>query len=102
MDAVADTLGWNARMLHRKVVAACGYSPKYLQRILRIQGVIRAAQSCPGTPRLSDIAAAFGFTDQAHMTRDFRNVTGFTPRAYLDQADSGVGRWLDDAWVEAH
>ena len=101
MDSVADLLGWNARMLHRKFVAACGYGPKHLQRILRVQGVIRAAQPDSRAARLSEVAAALGFTDQAHLTRDFRSITGFTPGAYLARANAEVGRWLDETWTEA-
>jgi AraC-like DNA-binding protein len=96
MDALAHELGWNARMLHRAFVATCGYGPKYLQRILRVQGVVRAAQR-PGR-RLSEVSLDLGFADQAHMTRDFRRITGMTPTSYLAEAEAGVGRWLDEAW----
>lgn len=97
MDVLAEELGWNARMLHRAFVASCGYGPKHLQRILRVQTVIRRAQG-PHRPRLSSIAASLGFADQAHMTRDFRDLTGFSPSAYLNQASVGVGRWIEEAW----
>jgi AraC-like DNA-binding protein len=98
MDALAEHLGWNARMLHREFVAACGYGPKYMQRIMRVQGVLRAALDAPRKPRLSEIAARLGFADQAHMTRDFRSITGFAPSAYLLRADGEVGRWIDESW----
>ncbi len=99
LDRVSARLGWNARMLHRRFVAASGYSPKYLQRILRVQGVLRAARASVGAPRLSAIAAQLGFVDQAHLTRDFKSITGFSPSAYLAQADAEVGRWLDERFV---
>jgi AraC-like DNA-binding protein len=31
---------------------------------------------------LSDIAAQSGFTDQSHMTRVFKRITGVTPGSY--------------------
>ncbi|WP_448002093.1 helix-turn-helix domain-containing protein [Agromyces bauzanensis] len=31
---------------------------------------------------LARIAAEFDYTDQAHLTRDFRSMTGLTPGAY--------------------
>ncbi|MET0790053.1 MAG: helix-turn-helix domain-containing protein [Polyangiaceae bacterium] len=98
LDSLSARLGWNGRMLHRKFVAACGYSPKHLQRILRVQGVLRAAQASPVAPRLSQIAATLGFADQAHLNRDFKSITGFAPSAYLAQANAEVGRWLDEPW----
>ncbi len=95
-------LGWNARMLHRRFVAACGYGPKHLQRVLRVQGVLRAAHATPRAPRLSAIASELGFADQAHLTRDFKSITGFSPALYLaSQASAEVGRWLDEPWWEA-
>jgi AraC-like DNA-binding protein len=32
---------------------------------------------------LADAAAGAGFADQAHMTRQFRQILGVTPGAYL-------------------
>jgi AraC-like DNA-binding protein len=79
-------------------VAACGYSPKHFQRIMRIQNALRAAQAAPRT-RLCDLAAAAGYADQAHMTRDFRAITGFTPTGYFaDAAAPGWGAWIDEDW----
>jgi AraC-like DNA-binding protein len=100
MDSVADALGWNARMLHREFSAACGYGPKYLQRILRVQGVLRAAHTLPEPRRLSDVAIELGFADHAHLTRDFRSITGFTPSEYLPLADAELGRWLEHVGAE--
>jgi AraC-like DNA-binding protein len=37
-----------------------------------------------------------GYADQAHMTREFRDLTGFTPRQLLGRAVADVGRWLDE------
>ena len=95
---VARRLGWNARMIHRQFIAACGYSPKHFQRIMRIQGALRAAHSTP-VAGLGDLAAAAGYADQAHMTRDFRDITGFTPAAYFaDAATPGWGAWINEDW----
>jgi hypothetical protein len=30
------------------------------------------------------------------MTREFRDLTGFTPRALLARSRADVGRWLDE------
>jgi AraC-like DNA-binding protein len=95
---VALRLDWNARMMHRQFVAACGYSPKHFQRIMRIQETLRIANRLP-PGRLADLAAAAGFADQPHMTRDFRDITGFTPGAYLaSRMSPGWGTWIDKGW----
>jgi AraC-like DNA-binding protein len=95
---VAERFDWSARMIHRQFIAACGYSPKHFQRIMRIQNVLRAATAAPSA-RLGDLAAAAGYADQAHMTRDFRDITGFTPAAYFaDAAAPGWGAWISEDW----
>jgi AraC-like DNA-binding protein len=98
MDTIAAELGWNARMLHRAFVAACGYGPKHLQRILRVQRAIRAALADARGASLAAVASLAGFADQSHMTRDFRDITGFSPTAYLALAGARVGRWIDEDW----
>jgi AraC-like DNA-binding protein len=89
-------LGWSPRRLHRELTTTCGYGPKTLQRILRLQRVVRSARR--GVPRarsLSRLALDAGYADQAHMTREFRDLTGFTPRELLCRDGADVGRWLD-------
>ena len=81
-------------MIHRQFVAACGYGPKYLQRVMRVQAALRVAHDNPLRLRLSDIASSAGFADQAHMTREFKALTGFTPTAYLAAYTPEVGAWL--------
>jgi AraC-like DNA-binding protein len=98
---VAAALGWSLRKTHREFIAACGYGPKTMQRILRVQHVMRTVHCARQTPRLIDVAASGGFADQAHMTREFHAITGFTPAHYLTQSDPALGRWLDADWSDA-
>jgi AraC-like DNA-binding protein len=97
ISELARRLGWSARTIHRQFLAACGYGPKHLQRIMRIQQALRAAHAVQA-PRLSDVAHASGYADQAHMTRDFRDITGFTPAGYFAIARPGVGAWIEERW----
>ncbi|HEV7993845.1 MAG TPA: helix-turn-helix domain-containing protein [Gemmatimonadaceae bacterium] len=103
--------GWSARRVHREITATCGYGPKTLQRIVRMQRVVRRAVTCGTewgvagdgsrshhrTPPLARLALDAGYADQAHMTRDFRDLTGYTPRELLARVNADVGRWLDGA-----
>ena len=98
ISAVADSLDWNVRTMHRRFLAACGYGPKHFQKIMRIQAVLRAAQAVPSAG-LAELAMATGFADQAHMTRDFRSITGLTPADYFRAtAPQGWGAWMNEAW----
>jgi AraC-like DNA-binding protein len=98
VSAVADSLDWNVRTMHRRFIAACGYGPKHFQKIMRIQAVLRTAQTVPSAG-LAELAIAAGFADQAHMTRDFRAITGLTPADYFRAtAPEGWGAWMNEAW----
>jgi AraC-like DNA-binding protein len=71
--ATADALGLGARRLHRRSLAAFGYGPKTLARILRLQRALGLARR--GVP-FAQTAARAGFADQAHLARDVRQLAG--------------------------
>ena len=97
LGTIAQQFAWTARTMHRQFRGACGYGPKHLQRIMRLQAAIRAVHT-PGLRRLADVAAATGYADQAHMSRDFRDITGFSPRECLATAHPEFGAWLREEW----
>jgi AraC-like DNA-binding protein len=59
-----------------------GTSPKNLQRIVRLQKVIRIAKEKPHL-KWTDILYQFPFHDPAHFAHDFKELTGMTPDKYL-------------------
>lgn len=81
VETLADMCGLSLRQVERSVKAAVGLPPKLLMRILRIQAAIMALQRAP-QGSLVDLAAALGYSDQAHMNRDFRLLTGSSPAQY--------------------
>jgi AraC-like DNA-binding protein len=95
VDKVADALDVSARQLRRNFIAACGYGPKTLQRIMRLQRTLRLATAPTRLTGLADLAAAAGYADQAHMSREFQDLTGFTPARYLPLHDPELSRWLE-------
>ncbi|CAL9562415.1 hypothetical protein SUDANB58_04668 [Streptomyces sp. enrichment culture] len=76
----AEALGIGARLLHRRSLAAFGYGPKTLARVLRLRRALALARD--GVP-LAETAARAGFADQAHLTRDVRELTGLPPTRLL-------------------
>lgn len=80
VSEVAWSLGFSERQLRRRSVAAFGYPPKTLQRIVRFQHALRLART--GLP-LARVAAAAGYTDQAHMAHDVRRLSGGPMRGLL-------------------
>lgn len=84
---MATEIGLTERSLQRLVEQRLGLSPKWLVQRRRLHGAVEALKS--GTTGLADMAAALGYTDQAHFTHDFRTVTGMTPGEFLrDQPGS--------------
>ena len=95
IDEVAATLDVSGRHLRRSFIAGCGYGPKTLQRIMRLQRALRLVAAPVRLGGLADLAAAAGYADQAHMTREFQDLTGFTPARYLPTHNPELSRWLE-------
>ncbi|MFI0371665.1 helix-turn-helix domain-containing protein [Actinomadura sp. 1N219] len=77
---VADGLGISERQLRRRSLAAFGYGPKTLQRVLRFQRALRLARA--GEP-LAAAAFAAGYADQAHLAHEVRDLAGEPVRNLL-------------------
>lgn len=78
ITALADDLGVTRRSLHRRCTQAVGFGPKTLDRVLRFRHVQRTARRHPATPP-GALAAAAGYADQPHLTRECRRLSGLTP-----------------------
>jgi AraC-like DNA-binding protein len=86
---LAAQLGVSERTLRRRTIAALGYGPKTLQRIVRFRRVVRL-----GRP-LSMAAAEAGYADQAHFSHECRRLAGISPVAlatgpHLAQSANGL------------
>ncbi len=71
-SAAADG-GFSERQLHRRSLAAFGYGPKLLGRILRLNRALDLARA--GMPYAA-VAARAGYADQAHLSRDVKALAG--------------------------
>jgi len=76
-EQLARACGCSSRTLRSATVAEAGLTPKHLARIVRIRYALDllAGASVP----LSAAAAASAFSDQAHMSREFRELIGEPP-----------------------
>lgn len=74
-----------SRYSHRGFIAlfrqATGLSPKRYARLMRFQHLMAALRAAPGDS-LSELALDAGYSDQAHMNREFREFAGITPLQY--------------------
>lgn len=78
--ATAAEVGLGARALHRRSQLLFGYGPKTLARILRMRRALDLARA--GAP-LAEVAALAGYADQAHLTREVKELAGVPPTRLL-------------------
>ena len=76
VQLASQILAIGERRLHRHCLAAVGYGPKMLERVLRFQRARRLARD---TGSLATVAVLAGYADQAHLTRESRRLAGRTP-----------------------
>jgi AraC-like DNA-binding protein len=80
--ALAKSLGISERQLLRRCIGALGYGPKTLDRIFRFQRFRTLAARRPHLG-LAQLAAAAGYADQPHLTRECVRLAGETPAAFV-------------------
>lgn len=75
-------LGLSERQFRRRFTAAVGYGPATFLRVVRLQRARNLAQA-DSQAGLADLAYNSGYADQAHMSREIKNLTGMTAGALL-------------------
>lgn len=77
---VARTLGVGERQLERRFLARVGTSPKRFASLQRFERAVALART---SANLGHAAAAAGYFDQSHLTRDFKRFAGMAPGAFF-------------------
>lgn len=81
VDAVVQASGFSHRHFNALFGAAVGLTPKAFCRVQRFQTLLTALAADPARP-LAQLALDAGYSDQAHMSREFSGIAGLTPGAY--------------------
>lgn len=81
MAELAGELDLSPRTLERQFVQEVGIGAKTLSRLIRFETAHNALVFEPQTP-LAALAYDLGFSDQAHLTREFRALGGLTPGTF--------------------
>ncbi len=72
------------RQLERLFLERVGISPKRYAQLRRFERAVRLVRS---HGPLAQVAIEAGYADQAHFIRDFRRLTGTTPRRFVQSTD---------------
>jgi AraC-like DNA-binding protein len=86
VGALASETGWSSRHLRSRFLTETGLTPKAACRVTRFHRARRLLQrratACAPLD-LAGLAARTGFYDQAHLAREFRDLAGCPPSAWL-------------------
>lgn len=100
----AQQNGATTRTLQRRFRDLSLPAPDFWRLLGRARRTIHALPCC--VP-LAEIALAYGYSDQAHMTREFVRWFGFSPSqlrkskaSINDICQPGLGNWLDESRSE--
>lgn len=101
---LARQQGVSERTLQRRFRHLSLPTPAFWRQLGRAR---RAVQALPCRVPLAEIAAHYGYSDQAHMTREFVRWFGWTPvqlrrspAAIADLAQPGLGNWSLEIGLE--
>lgn len=86
VERLGSHLGMSYKALERLFDERLGLTPKRALRVARFSRALHELQRlAQARGELSRVAHAVGYTDQAHFTREFRDLAGLTPTEFLAQ-----------------
>jgi AraC-like DNA-binding protein len=81
VQQLAAEAGYSRRHFSERIRDAIGVAPKLAARVLRLEHACRLMAD--QRPDLADVAMACGYYDQAHLTHEWRDLAGCSPRAWI-------------------
>jgi AraC-like DNA-binding protein len=79
-------LAAEAEVSHKRFIhlftGEVGFAPKRFLRVMRFQKLLERVWDAPVVD-WAEMAALYGYYDQPHLIRDFREFSGFTPSEYM-------------------
>jgi AraC-like DNA-binding protein len=78
IEALVARLGYSHKHVLRMFQRHVGTTPKLYAQLVRFERAVEAMRSQPIT-RLAELAQDTGYSDQAHLVREFRRLSGDTP-----------------------
>ena len=88
------------RTLERKFKRSAAHTVRDITALFRFEQVRNALWHNPGVNLIS-LACELGYTDQAHLSREFKRYSGSSPRAFAKAAGDNRGRLDFVAFIQA-
>lgn len=105
IGTLAEELNLSQRQLERQFVQQVGVNAKTLARLIRFEEVHNRLWVDAGVS-LAELSYELGFADQAHLTREFRTLSGVTPKSFAQfaqlrkQMDTQEAHLIDPATLD--
>lgn len=102
VSKVAEAAHATVRTLERKFKQSSGHTVKDVSALMRFEQVRNQLWINP-TTNLAGLAAELGYTDQAHLSKEFKRYSGTTPGAFARKTKKAKQRFGDDfvAFIQA-
>lgn len=88
VNQVAAAAHATVRTLERRFRQSSGYTVKDVSGLIRFEQVRNRLWHSPDT-NLAGLAHELGYTDQSHLSREFKRYSGTTPAAFARKAKKG-------------
>jgi AraC-like DNA-binding protein len=82
VESLAREVGWSRKHLHRRLVQLTGFGPSRWLQLTRFRASLLMLHQ-QSTPSLAHVAHTLEYADQAHFSREFRELADMTPTEYL-------------------
>jgi AraC-like DNA-binding protein len=93
LDTLTRQAYLSSRQLERKYLERIGVSPIVYHRIIRFNHAIQLKEKHPALSWLA-VAINCGYTDLQHLIKDFRQFSGITPSALIQEEANSIHRKL--------
>jgi AraC-like DNA-binding protein len=88
VSQIAEAAHATVRTLERNFKQSSGYSVKDVSGLMRFEQVRNQLWHYPDS-NIASLAHELGYTDQSHLSREFKRYTGTTPAAFARKAKQG-------------
>ena len=79
--------GYTERHIERKFMDSVGINPKNFSRIVKLHIFLKELKNSQNNNQLTPMAYEAGYADQSHLIKEFKKITGMTPKIYQYNAD---------------
>jgi AraC-like DNA-binding protein len=79
VNNLAGQLGTSVRTIERIFLEHVGLTPKKFIRLIRFQSALQSLKQGGPFVNLADLAYSFGYTDQSHLIKDFKEFSHRSP-----------------------